>query len=157
MNKLNEDTAENLEKLIKEVDDALKNWAETKQIFSSKDEGHNKAEFELRCDKRGDGTYISITVPETVGYFPLNDSLLKFIDALDSDEKLIELSKSSNKGQNWTLYKNQSAEDLEHEWKSKSCIEIAHCGIPGIWSDPEMNDIQKEFLERVLEILEDLD
>lgn len=157
MNRLNEDTAENLEKLIRKVDDALKNWAENKQIFSSKEEGHNAAEFELRCDKRGDGTYISITVPETVGYFPLNDSLLKFIDALDSDEKLIELSKSSNKGQNWTLYKNQSAEDLEHEWKSENCIEIAHCGIPGIWSDPETNDIQKEFLERVLEILEDLD
>ena len=155
MNRLNEDTAENLEKLIKKVDDALKNWAEDKQIFSSKKEGHNAAEFELGCNKRGDGTYISITVPETVGYFPLNNSLLKFIDILDSDEKLIELS--NNKGQNWTLYKDQSAEDLEHKWKSENCIEIAHCGIPGIWSDPETNDIQKEFLERVLEILEALD
>lgn len=93
MNRLYEDTAENLEKLIKKVDKSLKDWAKDKQIFSSKKEGHNAAEFEIGCDRRGDGTYISITIPDTVGYFPLNNALLKFIDIIDSDKKNSRISK----------------------------------------------------------------
>ena len=81
-------SSEDLKNLIKKVNKALHNWAKDKQVFASKKEGHNAAEFELTCDTKGDGTYISITVPKTLGYFPLNKSLLDFIDLLDSDEKL---------------------------------------------------------------------
>lgn len=141
-----------MQELIKKVNDALHKWASDKQVFASKEENHNAAEFELTCDNKGDGTYISITVPKTLGYFPLNKSLLDFIDLLDSDETLNSLKNDDS--QDWTLYTGQSAA-TEHNWKDKDCIEIALCSIPGIWSDPNSNEVQKDFLERVLSIISD--
>lgn len=142
-----------MRELIEKVNDALHKWASDKQVFASKEEKHNAAEFELTCDNKGDGTYISITVPDTVGYFPLNKSLLDFIDLLDSDEILNSLKDDDNS--DWTLYTGQSAA-TEHNWKDKDCIEIALCSIPGIWSDPDSNKVQKEFLERVLSLISDV-
>jgi hypothetical protein len=149
---LREATADELESLIQTVNDALHTWAEDKQIYKSEEEHHNDAQFELTCDKKGDGTYISITIPKTVGYFPLNRNLLDFIDLIDSDEVLQNLI--NNAEQSWTLFTGQSGNIIQNNWKSKDCIEIALCGIPGIWSDPESNENQKAFLERVLDIIE---
>ena len=148
--RLREASSKELESLIKKVNKALHDWAKDKQVFASKKEGHNAAEFELTCDTKGDGTYISITVPKTLGYFPLNKSLLDFIDLLDSDEKLNSLKVDAE--QAWTLYTGQSAA-TSHKWDDKDCIEVALCSIPGIWSDPKSNEVQKEFLERILEII----
>ena len=77
MNKFTEESAENLKKLISQVDKALYSWAKEQQIKKSKNT--NGAEFELHCELKGEGTYITITIPDTVGYFPLNHALLDFI------------------------------------------------------------------------------
>lgn len=149
-----ESKVDEVKKLIKTVDEELRAWSKDKQIKASKDEHTNGADFELRCRVIGDGTYIFATIPDTIGYFPINHDLLNFIDKLDSDFKLQSLCRDSVNA--WTVYSNQNkSEDKEQEW-GDNCIEIAHTGIPGIWSSQDTNDKTKEFLERVLEILKEL-
>ena len=150
MDKFKEESAENLKKLISQVDKALYSWAKEQQIKKSKNT--NGAEFELHCELKGEGTYIIITIPDTVGYFPLNHALLDFIDSIDADPVLQSLC--NNTINSWTIFKNQSSDKLKHSWKSETCIEIAHCAIPGIWSDSDSNDKQVEFLNRVLQIIQ---
>ena len=76
MNKFTEESAENLKKLIGQVDKALYSWAKDQQIKKSKKFNTNGAEFELHCELKGEGTYITITIPDTTGYFPLNHAYL---------------------------------------------------------------------------------
>ena len=145
-----EESAENLKKLINQVDKALYSWAKEQQIKKSKNT--NGTEFELHCELKGDGTYITITIPDTVGYFPLNHALLDFIDFIDADPILQSLC--NNATNSWTIFKNQGSDKLKHDWKSETCIEIAHCAIPGIWSDPDSNGKQVKFLNRILQIIQ---
>lgn len=152
MNKFTEESAENLKKLISQVDKALYSWAKEQQIKKSKKLNTNGAEFELHCELKGEVTYITITIPDTIGYFPLNHALLDFIDSIDADPVLQSLC--NNTINSWTIFKNQSSDKLKHDWKSETCIEIAHCAIPGIWSDSGSNDKQVEFLNRVLQIIQ---
>ena len=152
MNMFREESASNLKKLINQVDKALYFWAKDQQIKKSKKLNTNGAEFELHCELKGDGTYITITIPDTIGYFPLNHALLDFIDIIDTDPILQNLC--NNATDSWEIFKNQSSNKLKHDWKSETCIEIAHCAIPVIWSDPDNNENQVKFLNRVLQIIQ---
>lgn len=152
MNKFTEESAENLKKLISQVDKALYSWAKNQQIKKSKKFNTNGAEFELRCELKGEGTYITITIPDTTGYFPLNHTLLDFIDFIDADPILQSLC--NNATNSWEIFKDQSSDKLKHDWKSETCIEIAHCAIPGIWSDSNNNEDQVKFLNRILQIIQ---
>lgn len=152
MDKFKEESATNLKKLISQVDKALYSWAKDQQIKKSKKLNTNGAEFELHCELRGEVTYITIAIPDTIGYFPLNHALLDFIDIIDTDPILQNLC--NNATNSWEIFKNQSSDKLKHNWKPETCIEIAHCAIPGIWSDPDNNENQVKFLNRVLQIIQ---
>ena len=152
MDKFYEESASNLKKLVNKVDKVLYSWAKEQQIKKSKNT--NGAEFELHCEINGDATYIVITIPDTVGYFPLNHALLDFIDTIDADPILQSLCNDSTNS--WTVFKNQGSSKLKHDWNTKNCIEITHCAIPGIWSDSNNNGKQVKFLNRILQILNNL-
>ena len=151
MNRFYEESADELKKLVGEVDKALYAWAKSHQVKKSKKGDTNGAEFELHCELKGDGTYISVIIPDTVGYFPLNHDLLNFIDTVDADPVLRNLCNDSSSS--WTVFKNQSSDKLKHDWDPKNCVEIAHCAIPGIWSDSDNNNDQVKFLNRVLRLV----
>lgn len=151
MNRFYEESADELKKLVGEVDKALYAWAKSHQVKKSKKGDTNGAEFELHCELKGDGTYISVTIPDTVGYFPLNHDLLNFIDTIDADPVLQNLCKDSSNS--WTVFKNQGSGKLKHDWDPKNCVEIAHCAIPEIWSDSDNNGDQVKFLNRVLQLV----
>ena len=104
MNMFREESASNLKKLINQVDKALYFWAKNQQIKKSKKLNTNGAKFELHCELKGDGTYITITIPDTIGYFPLNHALLDFIDSIDADPVLQTLC--NNTTNSWTIFKN---------------------------------------------------